>query len=102
MCCIRALRGDRQHAQMTGCGEKAQPWPLPMLGETGWGVSGGGGHLSGVARSIGRGQGSQDDTPQAHSYIIIVLDEQPHRMLVSARLSNRQAHRQPHNMLVSA
>ena len=55
-----------------------------MLGETGWGVSGGKEHLSGVARSIGRGQGSQDDTPQAHSYIIIVLDEQPHNMLVSA------------------
>ena len=87
---------------MTGCGEKAQPWPLPMLGKTGWGVSGGGEHLSGVARSIGRGQGSQDDTPQAHSYIIIVLDEQPHNMLVSAGLSNRQAHRQPCKVLVSA
>ena len=84
MCCTKALSTEVQHTQMTGCGGKAQPWTLPMLGETGWGVSGGGGHLSGVARSIGRGQGSQDDTPQAHSYIIIVLDGQPHKMLVSA------------------
>ena len=35
MCCIKAVSGDRQHTQITGCGKKAQPWPLPMLGETG-------------------------------------------------------------------
>lgn len=77
--------------QGTRCVETAQLWPLPMLGDTGGGEAvGRGGHLAGVARSIGRGQSSQDDTPQAHSYVIIVLDGQPHKMLISAQHSDQQ------------
>ena len=67
----RAQYGQTQSGSSVA-GEAAQPWPLPMLGAQNR-LREGGGHLSRVAGSIGRGQGGQDDTPQAHSYIVIVL-----------------------------
>lgn len=80
-------RSSRQTSQLKtsqkGCkrlakdrGQGLLTWPLPMLMGNTRAVEVGR-HLFGVAGSIGRGQGSQDDAPQAHSYVIIVLNVHP-------------------------